>query len=108
MKIGKAQIAVFAVLFLCIAAAGCTAMKADGLQGEEGMTGRTVLAVLERHKGELMAVPGVVGMAEGRCNDEPCIKVYVKEKTPEIAAKVPSELEGFPVSVEETGEFSPK
>jgi hypothetical protein len=31
--------------------------------------------------------------------------VYVTEKTPEIARKIPSRIEGFPVSVEETGEF---
>jgi hypothetical protein len=109
MKIGKARIAVCAVLFLCgTAAAGCMAAKTDGLEGKEGMTGRNVLAVLDKHKDELMAVPGVAGVAEGRCNGEPCIKVYVKEKTPEITAKVPSELGGFPVSVEVTGEFRPK
>lgn len=82
-------------------------MKAHGLEGEEAMKGKKVMAALERHTKELMAIPGVVGVGEGRCNDEPCIKVYVTGKTPEITGKIPTRLEGFPVSVEMTGEFKP-
>jgi hypothetical protein len=71
------------------------------------MTDKKILVVLDRHKNELMAIPGVVGGAEGRCNGNSCIKVYVTEKTSETARKIPSRIEGIPVSVEETGEFKP-
>jgi hypothetical protein len=70
------------------------------------MTDKKIPVALERHKNQLMAIPGVVGVAEGRCNGKPCIKVYVKKAT-ETAGKIPSRIEGFPVSVEETGEFKP-
>jgi hypothetical protein len=52
-----------------------------------------------------MALSGVVGVAVSNCAGEPCIKVFVLKKTPELAAKVPATLSGFPVAVEETGEF---
>ncbi len=68
------------------------------------MTGeQTIEAVLEKHTAELMSVPGVVGTAEGLCNDEPCIRVFVIKKTPEIGRNIPDILEGFKVVVEETG-----
>jgi len=107
MKNSEAGVAVFAALFLCFAVDGFTAARAHVFEGEKEMTGKKVLEVLERHKNELMAIPGVVGVAEGRCNGEPCIKVYITRKTSEIAGKIPHQLEGFPVSVEETGEFKP-
>ena len=71
------------------------------------MTDSDILAVLVRHRGELMAIPGVVGVAEGLCNGEPCIKVFVTRKTPVLAGQLPSLLEGFPIGVEETGDFRP-
>lgn len=106
VKTSKEWAVVLAVLFLCQAMTGCSAMKAPGPGGKRKMADHTIQAVLERHKDELMAIPGVVGLAEGRCNGRPCIKVYVTKK-PEMAGKIPARLEGFPVRVEATGEFRP-
>lgn len=100
-------VAAMAALLLCIAVIGCAMAKSPGPKGENMKTDGKILPVLERHRNELMAIPGVTGVAEGRCDGRPCIKVYVTEKTPEIAGKIPAEIEGFPVSVEETGEFRP-
>jgi hypothetical protein len=106
MKIGKTGITVVAVVCLFVSSAGWKSVEANCRKGEEGMTGSKVAAVLERHREELMALPGVAGVGEGRCNGKPCIKVYVKGK--ETGGKIPAEIEGFPVSVEETGEFRTK
>jgi hypothetical protein len=54
-----------------------------------------------------MAVPGVVGLAEGLCAGQPCIKVFVARKTSDLLKAIPSVLEGYSVAVEETGEFRP-
>ncbi len=43
--------------------------------------------------------------AQGLCAGEPCIKVYVKRKTPDLLRRIPSVIEGHAVSVEETGEI---
>lgn len=52
-----------------------------------------------------MAVPGVVGVAEGVCGGTPCIKVLVTHRTPELARRIPAKLEGHLVEIRETGEF---
>ncbi len=52
-----------------------------------------------------MSIPGVVGTGEGLCNGNPCIKVFVIEFTQELEQKILNILEGYPVEVEETGEF---
>ena len=52
-----------------------------------------------------MALPGVVGTAQGLCHGKPCIIVLVIRKTVELERAIPSSLEGYPVVLEETGEF---
>jgi len=69
------------------------------------MAAKRIEEVLKEHTKELMSVPGVVGTAQGLCDDKPCIKVYVLKKTPELGQKIPDILEGYPVMIEETGEF---
>jgi len=54
-----------------------------------------------------MALPGVVGVAEGVCDGRPCIKVFVARKTPDVLKAIPGSVEGYPVAVEETGDFRP-
>ncbi len=82
----------------------------SGLNGEElqqkwPMPKKTIEEVLKQHTPSLMAVPGVVGTAQGSCSGKPCIKVFVAEKTPELLKQIPSSLEGYPVEVQETGEI---
>ena len=63
----------------------------------------TVAQVLERHTPRLMSVAGVVGTAEGSCAGKPCILVLVERLTPALRQAIPSELEGIPVEIRETG-----
>ncbi len=69
---------------------------------------RDIKAVMEAHVEDLMAIPGVVGVAIGELdNGTPCIKVMVIELTDELDRKIPKTLEGHPVLVVESGEFKP-
>ena len=61
--------------------------------------------VLKKHTVELMEVPGVAGVAEGESQGRPCIKVFVVDRNTEFLRRIPSTLEGYPVQVEESGEF---
>jgi len=63
----------------------------------------TVAQVLGRHSERLMALPGVIGTAESECGGRPCILVLVARRTPEVELLIPSELEGIPVEIRETG-----
>lgn len=73
--------------------------------GDQAMTVRPIEEVLGVRTPALMALPGVVGTAQGLCQGRPCIMIYVTRKTPELAREVPQSLDGYPVVVEETGKF---
>jgi hypothetical protein len=65
----------------------------------------TIQEALDKHTRDLMALDGVQGTAQGRCDEQPCITVYVLEKTPELRQAVPDTLEGYPVSLVKTERF---
>ena len=69
------------------------------------MMTKSIVEVLEEHTRELMALPGVVGTAQGLCEKKSCIKVFVIKKTPALERKIPETLDGYPVSIEETGKI---
>ena len=54
---------------------------------------------------QVMALPGVVGIAIGECECKPCIKVLVVARTEELDEKIPSAHRGFEVRVQEVGEI---
>ena len=72
---------------------------------ENTMPSKPIKKVLEEHTLKLMSIEGVIGTAEGLCNSKPCIKVYVIKKTRQLTQRIPTTLEGYPVVIEETGEF---
>jgi hypothetical protein len=69
------------------------------------MPSETLRRVLERHVQRLVSLPGVVGVAEGEADGRPCVTVYVAEMTAGVVGQLPSELEGWPVVIRESGEF---
>jgi hypothetical protein len=72
------------------------------------MPTRDIKTVMEAHVNELMAMPGVAGVAIGELDDgTPCILVMVVELTDELEQKIPKSLEGHPVVIEVSGEFKP-
>ena len=53
---------------------------------------------------------GLVARAENcppqsECSGQPCIKVFVVKKTPDLLKQIPSTIEGYTIAVQETGEF---
>jgi len=93
-------------LMALMAASGSCAPSGDMQQKkEDSVQKKGIEEVLREHTADIMAIEGVTGTAQGLCNDSPCIKVYVTRKTPELTARIPASIEGYPVDVEETGEF---
>lgn len=65
-----------------------------------------VKKVMETHVGELMALPGVVGVAVGALDDgTPCVQVLVAEVSDDLEKALPRQLGGHPVTIVETGEI---
>lgn len=69
---------------------------------------KSIDAVLAAHTDSLMAVPGVVGTAVGRCSGAPCIRVLVTRTSDELRRRIPRELEGYPVHIDVTGPVVPR
>jgi hypothetical protein len=100
------KVTAFSISLIVIATFGIScATKLGEHQGEKIMAKKPIEKVLKEQTQKLMSIPGVVGTAQGLCNNKPCIKVYVVKKTSGLDQKIPNSLEGYPVSVEETGEI---
>jgi hypothetical protein len=91
------------VLCLCFIA-GCTHPMS-----QHAAPLRDINAVLVDHDGELLAIPGVVGVYVGLMSDEktPCLRVMLVRKNARLKRRIPRTLEGHPVVTEVTGEIRP-
>jgi hypothetical protein len=69
------------------------------------MADETIESVIKKHSQRLMALPGVTGIAQGEYKCKPCIRVYITRKTKELKSRIPSNLDGYAVIVEESGSF---
>lgn len=104
-KILKMSLFSIGIIVLVSGFVGCVDKTANDQEGERQVTAKTIEEVLKEHTDKLMSLPGVVGTAQGLCDNKPCIKVYVIEKTSELVQKIPDIIEGYQVVVEETGEI---
>ena len=92
-----------AVLTLAVGAFNATCwMNSHASEEGDEMPSRTIEDVLKEHANDLMAISGVVGIGQGLCDGEPCIKVFLIKKTRESEEKIPRKLEGYKVKIEET------
>jgi hypothetical protein len=69
---------------------------------------KDINSVMQAHTAEIMAIPGVTGLAISELEDKtPCIWVLVVEESEELARKIPDSLEGHPVKIVVSGEIKP-
>ncbi len=94
-----------AVLLLLLA--GCGLVRNDTPE-EEQVPERSIEEVQEAHTPGWMELPGVVGTGIGLCDDEPCIRVFLSEPSPEAEEAIPEEVEGYRVELVVTGPFRPR
>jgi len=84
---------------------GCSRTGPSDLAKGESMSGKTIEQVQEENTDEWMAIPGVEGTAIGLYEGKRCIKILTSSGTDQIRAQIPSEVEGYPVIIEQTGAF---
>jgi len=97
----------FSLIIMIMNIIGCAHASVDDPWGTNTMETKKIEEELKKHTGYLLSIPGVTGTAIGLCGGKPCIKVYVLKKTPELDEKIPGQIEGYTVVIEETGEFKP-
>lgn len=83
----------------------CNNKYPEGEEGRKEMKSKPIEEVLKSHTDRLMAISGVAGTGQGLHEGKACIKVYVVKLTPELRKKIPGNIEGYPVIIEETGMF---
>ncbi|MCH7927932.1 MAG: hypothetical protein IID03_08120 [Candidatus Dadabacteria bacterium] len=66
------------------------------------MEEKSVKTVIEENTDFLMSIQGVVGIAQGLCEDKDCIKVFVTNKTDKIHEQIPKSLDGYMIEIVET------
>jgi hypothetical protein len=93
--------AVVVVLVVCLAS-GFSIQKRVAMAQENA----TIEQVKDQHVTELMSIEGIEGVGIGEEEDRPVIKIYVSNASRELRQQVPTELEGYPVRIEVTGEFN--
>lgn len=88
------------ILVISAAIINCEPEKEKGTS----MPDRDINLVMKDHVDDLMAIPGVVGVAIGELDDgTPCIKIFVVEVSDELNRKIPELIEGHPVEIVESG-----
>ena len=70
-----------------------------------GVVNRGIEEVQEAFTREWMDLPGVVGTGIGLCEDQPCIKVFVAGPIEQLRDRIPNEVDGHRVVLEQTGRF---
>jgi hypothetical protein len=66
----------------------------------------SVEEALEKHQDRLMSIPGVEAVGVGGDERSPVIVIMVRTGGADVRRRLPARLEGYPVSVEVTGEIS--
>lgn len=59
--------------------------------------------VLARHSSAWMALPGVLGTGIGLAEGRRCITVMVARATSGLRRRIPTEVDGYPIRIVETG-----
>ena len=68
----------------------------------------TAAQAIALHADSIMAIPGVVGIYEGRgASGETVIRVMLAKRTREVTRRLPRKLEGYRVEIEESGPIRP-
>jgi hypothetical protein len=98
-------ISIMSLIFIGICANACMGKTIDDHSARTEAGGLSIEETIKEHSEELMAIPLVVGVGQGLCDDNPCIKVYVIKRTPELDKKIPRLLKGYKVLIEITGEI---
>jgi hypothetical protein len=61
--------------------------------------------VKSKHEMQLLKIDGVEGVGIGEEDKKQVIKIYVSKNTKEIQEMIPTQIAGYPVRIEVTGEF---
>jgi hypothetical protein len=101
---GRSLLGGLLIAFILTGANGCGKKQ----ESKDQVPTRDINLVMTDHTKELMAIPGVTGVAVGELDDgTPCILVLIEKESAEIDQKVPKRLEGHPIKIIVSGKIEP-
>ena len=96
--------ALAAVVVICGSnVAACAGNAGNDRSEGQAVSHHTIEDALRAHSNELMSLPGVVGVSQGLCAGQPCIKVFVNQRTEALEQAIHRILAGYPVAIEQSG-----
>jgi len=96
---------IISATIVAINVAGCSCGQARKTEQGERVASKSIEQVLKENTDGWMTIPGIEGTAIGLFRGKPCIKIFTSSKSEKIRAQIPSTVEGYPVIIEETGQF---
>ncbi len=99
--------------FVLLATGITVAIRTDRTPGGDasvvqGKSAVPDMSIEEAHRAltdSLMSEAGIAGIGISECDGSPCLKVYVVARTDEIMSRIPDTIEGYQVTVMESGEL---
>lgn len=79
--------------------------KVNAMNKETASKRLTIEQVKEKHENRLLNISGVQGVGIGEESGKSVIMIYVDKKTKSLIGKIPTQIEGYPVKIEVSGEF---
>jgi len=69
------------------------------------MSKKSISQVIQEHRTSLLTIPGICGIGQGGSLHAPHITIYIQAQCPNILDSIPATLEGYPVTIKETGDI---
>lgn len=69
------------------------------------MPQKAVKEILNEHVDEWMVIPGVVGVGTSKHKGKPCILILASKNKKLLKEKIPPQIEGYKILIEEVGEI---
>jgi hypothetical protein len=86
-----------------VVTASCTPRPMD----QNSETRKPITEVLSAHTVEWMKLPGVIGTGETKKDDQPAIMIFVDTLNDELRSKLPTQVDGYSVVIEQSGKIVP-
>lgn len=100
-------VAVLGAVVVSATAILCGCRHGSTTECEKGncMPAKSIEQVLKENTDAWMTIDGVEGTAIGLYKGKSCIKIFASVKAQELRGKIPSVVESYPVTIEQTGIF---
>ena len=98
----------FSIFCFVILMFGCKSDIKEKTSNEMSDKKRDINLVTKDYTDTLMAIPGVVGVFSTENEDGvQSIHIMVIKRSKELEEKIPHQIEGYPIIIDETGEIKP-